>query len=133
MKLNRISLLRVHYMPRQFEPGILYVSEEYGTAMHLCACGCGLKVTTPILPSRWSFKDTPHGPSLWPSVGNWTQPCNSHYVIDDGDIVWCESWSPEAVMAGREREKAKRDAHYKGLYAPWYRRLWNWLKGLFAR
>lgn len=133
MTLMRISLLRVHQIPKDLQSGILYVSEKSGTAAHLCACGCGSLVTTPLAAHRWQLKTSSHGPSLWPSVGNWNQPCRTHYIIDDGDIVWCESWTPEEVMAGRNREKAKRDAYYDKLYAPWYHRFWNWLKGLFAR
>ena len=132
MKLSRISALRVHYMPKELQHGFLYVSEKHESAVHLCACGCGSTVTTPITANRWSFKDSAHGPSLWPSVGNWEQPCRSHYIIEDGDIVWCKSWTPEEVMEGRAHEKAKRERYYDKLYAPWYRRFWNWLQRLWG-
>jgi hypothetical protein len=134
MKLNRISLQRVHHMPKELESGILYVSEKFGAAAHLCACGCGIKVRTPITPNRWSFKASSEGPSLWPSVGNWEQPCRSHYVIRDGEVIWCGQWTPEEILAGREREKAKRQAYYDTIYANrnWWRRLWAWLRKLLG-
>ncbi|WID99529.1 DUF6527 family protein [Bosea vestrisii] len=69
-------------MPKQLEPGVLYVSEKYGAVAHLCACGCGAKIRTPLGETEWSLKETASGPSLWPSVGNWQQACKSHYVID---------------------------------------------------
>ena len=37
----KFVLQRVHHMPKELQPGILYVSEEFLTAAHLCACGCG--------------------------------------------------------------------------------------------
>ena len=38
--------------PRELSPGVLYVSLEYCTMLHLCACGCGRKVVTPISPNK---------------------------------------------------------------------------------
>ena len=37
----KFKMRRVHYMPKDLKPGILYVSEEFNIAIHLCACGCG--------------------------------------------------------------------------------------------
>ena len=51
--------------------GVLYVSEKYAVAGHLCACGCGNKVITPLRPEEWSFTEHNGLPSLWPSIGNW--------------------------------------------------------------
>jgi len=87
-KLTRLGLQRVHYMPEQLEPGILYVSDEFDVAIHLCACGCGNKVVTPLGPTGWTFTDAPRGPSLSPSIGNYQIPCRTHYWINDGDVEW---------------------------------------------
>lgn len=135
MKLNRISLQRVHQMPKELQPGILYVAEAFGAAAHLCACGCGMKVRTPLTANRWALTESPRGPSLWPSVGNWQQPCRSHYIIEDGNIIWCGQWTPEQVLAGRAQETARRQEYYDALYADrgWLRRIWKGLKGLFTR
>jgi len=32
----KIELQHVHYMPKDLKPGVLYVSEEFGIAAHLC-------------------------------------------------------------------------------------------------
>ena len=40
----KIKLQRVQYMPKDLKPGVLYVSEQFGAAAHLCACGCGSKI-----------------------------------------------------------------------------------------
>lgn len=33
----RFEMQRVHYMPKELKPGVLYISEEFDIAMHLCA------------------------------------------------------------------------------------------------
>ncbi|CDX20096.1 conserved hypothetical protein [Mesorhizobium sp. ORS 3324] len=130
MKLSSIQLRRVETMPKQLEPGILYVSEEFETAAHLCACGCGSKIRTPLGPTEWSFHDSSKGPSLWPSVGNWQQACQSHYVIKDGTIIWHDKWTPAQIAAGRRREEISRAAYYEAMYAKqgWLFRFWKWLR-----
>ena len=52
-KLITIKLACVEFIPKTLEPGVLYVSEEFEAAVHLCACGCGLKVSTPLSPTEW--------------------------------------------------------------------------------
>ena len=133
-KLTKIKLVRVHYVPKTLEPGLLYVSEEFDAAVHLCACGCGLKVSTPLGPTDWTFKETTTGPSLIPSVGNWQFPCKSHYWIRGGNIIWSGMWTPEQVAAGRQAEERRRHTYYDALdrkRASRLRRLWRWIKRLF--
>ncbi len=133
MKLSNLTLQRVEYMPKQLEPGILYVSEQFSTAAHLCACGCGEKIRTPLGPTEWSVKETPGGPSVWPSVGNWQKPCQSHYVIQNGKIIWYDQWSAAQIAAGRRGEQERRKAHYEAMYTQpgLLQRLWRWTKSLF--
>ena len=133
-KLTKIELVRVHYIPKTLEPGLLYVSEEFGAAVHLCACGCGSKVSTPLGPTEWSLKETISGPSLKPSVGNWQLPCKTHYWIRGGNVVWYEEWSTEQIVTGRRAEEARRQDHYEKLdrnRGGIVQRLWLWLKRLF--
>jgi hypothetical protein len=133
MRIDRITLQRVEFMPKQLEPGILYISEKYGTAAHLCACGCGEKVRTPLGPTEWKMRNTASGPSLWPSVGSWQKPCQSHYVIDRGRIIWREKWSADRIITGRLREEGYRRAYYDKLArrAPW-RRFLRWMRSLIG-
>jgi hypothetical protein len=37
----------------------LYVSLEYATAIHACACGCGNEVVTPLSPNGWKLTFEP--------------------------------------------------------------------------
>ncbi len=129
----KFVLQRVHYMPKELQPGILYVSEEFLTAAHLCACGCGAKIRTPLGPTEWSVEEDPQGPSLWPSVGNWQQGCRSHYWFRNGEVVWGEAWSSEQIAAGRAQEQERRRSYYAKPYSVGrWRRLWKWLSRLFA-
>jgi len=129
----RIELRHVEFMPKMLESGVLYVSEKYQTAAHLCACGCGEKIRTPLGPAEWAVTEDAAGPSLWPSVGSWQRPCRSHYVIYNGSVRWAGQWSNEGVLAGRDYETKQRHAYYasrapKGLWV----RFWTWLRTLFG-
>lgn len=131
----RFELRRVHYMPKVLEPGVLYVSEEFGAAAHLCACGCGAKIRTPLGPTEWSFEETSQGPTLHPSIGNWQQGCKSHYWIVRGEVLWSHTWTEEQIATGRRAEQERREAYFeevnrknRGVFG----RFWRWLKSLFG-
>lgn len=134
-RLTTIKLRRVQFIPRELEPGILYVSEKYRSAVHLCACGCGSKVSTPLTPTEWSLTEKDGEPSLEPSVGNW-QFCRSHYWIHRGEIVWSHEWTEEQITSGRKAEEERRIEYYESrqpIDAAWYLRLWSWIKRLCCR
>jgi hypothetical protein len=132
MKLENLRLQRVEFMPKQLEPGILYVSEKFGTAAHLCACGCGAKIRTPLGPTEWSVDEAAAGPSLWPSVGNWQQRCQSHYIIRNGKIIWAPQWTKEQIAAGRRFEQDRRRSYFDALNEKpgLLTRLWRWIRSL---
>ncbi len=102
-------------MPVTLEPGILYAAEEFGAAAHLCACGCGAVVRTPLDQTEWTLEETEEGPSLDPSIGNWQEPCQSHYWIERGRVIWAPKWNSEQIEAGRRREQERRVEYYKAL------------------
>ena len=132
----KFEMQRVHYMPKELRPGVLYVSEEFDIAMHLCACGCGLKVKTPLGPTEWSVEETQRGLTLHPSVGNWQQACQSHYWIIRGDLIWAEKWTEEEISAGRRHEQKRRSEYYSALdrkRGGTFQRFWDWFKGLFGQ
>lgn len=132
----RFELQRVHYMLKELKPGVLYVSEEFDIAMHLCACGCGSKIRTPLGPTEWAVEETDSGPSLSPSVGNWQQACQSHYWINRGEVRWAAKWTPQQIAAGRSREEERRRAFFDALdrkRGGKLRRFWRWMRGLFER
>lgn len=132
--IKKIKLQYVHYMPKELEPGILYVSKEFGAAAHLCACGCGAKIRTPLGPTEWTLEETNSGPTLCPSVGNWQQACQSHYIICRGEIIWANKWTPEQIAAGRRNEEKRRRDYYDAIYrkrSGLLGKFWHWIKKFF--
>jgi Family of unknown function (DUF6527) len=126
---DKFELRKVRYMPTKLEPGILYVAEAFGAAAHLCACGCGTIVRTPL--NRWSLTATADGPSLDPSIGNWQEPCQSHYWIERGKVRWAPKWSASQIEAGRRQEEERLRAYYDASdrkRGGKMRRFWRWLK-----
>ena len=99
-------------VPRDLEPGVLYVSMEYGAVVHSCCCGCGHEVVTPLTPTDWHLTFDGEGVSLWPSVGSWYLPCKSHYVIE-GNRVWeAGLWSKARIEAEQSRDKRAKAKFY---------------------
>ncbi len=103
-------------MVKELDPGVLYVSEKFYTAAHLCACGCGSKVRTPLGETEWTFTDDLNGPTLYPSIGNWQLRCRSHYWIRNGLVEWAPQWSDEEIRKGRYLEEEKRRLYYEEFY-----------------
>lgn len=131
-----IRLQRVHFIPEELEPRVLYISEEYAAAAHLCPCGCGSRVSTPLGPTDWSLEETQAGPTLDPSVGNWHLPCKSHYWITQGRVVWARRWGQMEIEAGRRREAARAREYYGQLDLKRSRpipRLRRWIQRLLRR
>ncbi len=134
MKIPRLQLERVEFMPKELQPGVLYFAEKYGAAAHLCACGCGRKIRTPVIPTKWKLSEGMHGPTLYPSVGNWQQDCKSHYIIHDGDVIECGRWTDEEILAGRIREQEAAQAFFERKYGEkrGLDRFWEWLRGFWS-
>ena len=123
-------------MPKELSPGVLYVSETFGAAAHLCACGCGSKVRTPLGPTEWSVEETDEGPTLCPSVGSWQKACQSHYLITRGEVIWAERWTTEQIAEGRRREQKRQREYYDALdrkRGSVVQRFWRWIRSLFKR
>lgn len=105
----------VRTVPRELDPGVLYISMDYATAVHSCCCGCGDRVVTPFTPTDWRMTFDGESISLHPSVGNWNQKCRSHYVIQQGRVLEAGPWSESLVEAERRRDKKAKAAHYSQL------------------
>ncbi len=89
MRSETLTPIFVRAIPNQLEEGKVYISIDYRTAPHKCCCGCGREVVTPIGPTDWKL--TYDGTvSLYPSIGNWSYPCRSHYWVQGNRIKWAE-------------------------------------------
>jgi hypothetical protein len=130
MNTEHFELQSVHYMPKLLEAGILYLSEEFNTAAHLCACGCGQKVRTPLGPTEWTVRNDARGPTLRPSIGNWQLPCKSHYLITNGTVQWSNQWTDKQIHAGRQKEHARRAEYYEARkpQVSWWRLLLDFVR-----
>jgi hypothetical protein len=109
---RRIEHKFVAEIPEQLEPGVLYVSMQYATAVHLCCCGCQREVVTPLSPAQWRATFDGENISLYPSIGNWNLPCRSHYILRDGNVLEANAWSDEEVASGQARDRRARTAYY---------------------
>jgi hypothetical protein len=105
----------VEYIPDELEDGVIYVSMDYATAAHKCACGCGSEVITPFSPTDWRLTFDGETVSLRPSIGNWSFPCQSHDWIERGRIRWAPKWSREKIEAGRARDRRAKERRAAGL------------------
>lgn len=108
----------VRNAPRELEPGVLFISMEYATAVHSCCCGCGERVVTPFTPTDWRMTFDGESVTLNPSVGNWNQDCRSHYVIERNRVIECGQWSDAHVEAERRRDKLAKAEYYGRAPAP---------------
>lgn len=104
-RLERLDHRFVDRIPADLEPGVLYITIEYATAVHSCACGCRARVVTPFTPNDWELRFDGETVSLSPSIGNWSFACQSHYWIRRNRIEWAPRWS--AAQIGRARELAR--------------------------
>lgn len=95
----------VRFIPDKPEAGILYISREYKTATHLCCCGCGMEVVTPLNPAKWDLTDHGNSVSLFPSIGNWSFPCRSHYWIDHNRVKWAGAMSEKQITMVRKNDQ----------------------------
>ena len=75
---NRLNHQYVEFIPKVLDEGVLYISKRFNTSSHLCCCGCGFKVVTPLNPAKWRLIDHGQTVSLSPSVGLGALPCRSH-------------------------------------------------------
>lgn len=95
---NRITELKpvfVDNIPDKLEHGIIYISQMYNIAIHLCVCGCNEKTVTPTKPMagdpNWSLNINNGKITLRPSIGNFKgeNPYHAHYFITENKIKWC--------------------------------------------
>lgn len=98
--------------PQTLEPGVLYVSIRHKSALHLCACGCGHEVVTPLAPHRWQLLFDGETVSLEPSVGNSVLPCRSHYLITKNTVNWHRPMTEKGIEWAHRRDQRAVEAAF---------------------
>jgi hypothetical protein len=119
----------VEFIPKALEDGVLYISNEFRTAIHRCCCGCGTKIVTPLHETEFSLVERGDNVSLHPSIGNWDHPCQSHYWIRDNQVIWAEAMTKEQIRMGRVHDDALKQAYFAKVAWPWWRRAASVVKG----
>ncbi len=102
----------VKNIPDQVENGTIYISVDYSSAIHKCCCGCGNEVVTPFSPTDWELYFNGETVSLYPSIGNWSFKCHSHYFITNNNIEWMPKWSKEQIDHGRTIDESNKKLHF---------------------
>ena len=113
MKIKRYLLVKVDLIPASLQEGKLYVSRKYETSCHLCACGCGRKVVTPFTKGYWTLTIHWFRATLFPSIGNWAFPCESHYWIRNNRVIWAGSMSRATIRRNSQRHAVELQRLYK--------------------
>jgi hypothetical protein len=116
MQIDQLQPQFVEEIPSELQPGVLYISMEFATAQHLCPCGCGSKIVTPLHPTRWRLTYDGEGVSLHPSVGSGGLPCRSHYFIRDNRVQWVR-WSGKEAQRAQWRDRIDTEAFFTGRQA----------------
>lgn len=111
-RLLSISYQLVEFIPERLNQGVLYISIRFGTASHKCCCGCGEKVVTPLNPTDWSLRLEGEAVTLYPSIGNWSYACRSHYWIRRGKVIWAGDMSQKKIENNRAVEQAKKQTSF---------------------
>ncbi|WP_206367111.1 DUF6527 family protein [Sphingobacterium sp. SGG-5] len=102
----------VEFIPDTIEEGAIYISFQYCTAIHKCVCGCGNEVVTPLSPTDWELTFNGKNISLYPSIGNWSFECQSHYWIRKNKIKHADKWGSSEIMNNREGDRNSKDIYY---------------------
>jgi len=90
MKAAEVEPIFVETIPKELEEGKIYISERFGVAIHLCACGCGVQTVIPFGKDMWTLANNGGEITLRPSIGNFKgeNPYHAHYYITDNKIQW---------------------------------------------
>ncbi|WP_052049226.1 DUF6527 family protein [Rhodococcoides fascians] len=86
--------------------GVLYVSITYRTTGHMCCCGCGEEVIAPLAPAQWSLVFDGETVSMYPSIGNWSLKCRSHYVIRRNQVMQRRQFTAKEIADNRAEDRA---------------------------
>jgi hypothetical protein len=134
----------VQFIPEELQDGTIYVSIRFATVAHLCACGCKIKVVTPLKPTDWSLTFDGKTITLYPSIGNWSFPCRSHYWIRNNKVKWAGDMSQEKIDKIRAYDRATKERYFgeeenddsapsdaesnipEPMRKPWWRKIFPW-------
>ena len=103
----------VESAPQELQDGVIYISDRFRTALHKCCCGCSREVVTPLNPVAWSYIREGETVTFQPSIGNWSFPCKSHYLIIKNEVVWIGTMSARQIARVKARDARDQNAYIK--------------------
>ena len=109
---NRVTHEFVELLPDTLIQGVVYVSVEHCTVVHLCCSGCGERVVNGLSPAGWQLIYDGETISLHPSIGNGTLACNSHYWIRRNKVLWAEPLTAAQTRRAQRADRASAVAHH---------------------
>lgn len=135
MRRSSVETRYVDFIPEVLEEGILYVSEKYSVASHNCCCGCGKEVVTPLSPTDWRIEREGGAVSLYPSIGNWSFPCRSHYFLKGNRVEWAGDMRQQDIDASIATDRENKARYYSSRTSSrsWWTRLCSTVRNLFTR
>lgn len=113
-RATRMAVRFIPHIPDILEDGTLYISMDYATAIHRCACGCGSEIVTPLSPIDWKLQFDGVSVTLDPSIGNWSYRCQSHYLIIENQVIWSDRWSKSRIEENRRAYRELATQSYRG-------------------
>lgn len=103
----------VDFIPEQINEGVIYISIEFATATHKCVCGCGNLVVTPLTPTDWELRFDGESISIYPSIGNWSFECRSHYWIKNNKVIFARTWDSNEINENREFDQSQKNKWHR--------------------
>lgn len=119
----------VEFIPEKLDTNVLYVSLRFSLVSHLCACGCGEEVVTPIAPREWQLIFNGETISLFPSIGNWNFKCRSHYWIDQNRALFLPSIRRNNSKTDLNEKITDTEENYASVTDRLWSRLKRWRSG----
>lgn len=127
-----LSFEFVDLLPPTLLEGVVYISIEHRTVVHLCCSGCGERVVNNLSPAGWKLTYDGETISLDPSIGNGALSCNSHYWIRRNKVVWYRPLTQSQTRASQSADRHDAIGHYsesaalkRATHRSWWRRLWR--------
>ncbi len=118
MKVTSLRPQYVEFIPKELDSDVLYISNRFQTVSHLCCCGCGTKIVTPLRGLEYTLTTSGDRVSLSPSIGNWSHPCQSHYWIKDSAVIEAAPMSKADILAGRAYDDELRADYFARVMRP---------------
>ncbi|WP_230951925.1 DUF6527 family protein [Burkholderia cepacia] len=70
------------------------------------------EVVTPLTPTDWTLTFNGEAISLWPSVGSWNLPCQSHYEIRQNKVIDGGPWDNAKNDSEQRRDRTAKQKFY---------------------